>query len=141
MVPCSAACSTSIRNCPRWAAQRSSGSATSHLLTAREWNAVVIRSVAAATRSSAEVVTARSVGALIGPLPALLCPAAGRTAQSAHRARCGSTPPVGALPAPGPRPRRRRSEEHTSELQSRGHLVCRLLLEKKKLREGACAAR
>src|SRR5437870_10727732 len=26
-----------------------------------------------------------------------------------------------------------RSEEHTSELQSRGHLVCRLLLEKKNL--------
>src|SRR5690625_6097007 len=30
--------------------------------------------------------------------------------------------------SPFPRPR---SEEHTSELQSRGHLVCRLLLEKK----------
>src|SRR2546422_8603651 len=29
---------------------------------------------------------------------------------------------------------RRRSEEHTSELQSRLHLVCRLLLEKKKKR-------
>src|SRR5690625_7463081 len=28
---------------------------------------------------------------------------------------------------------RNRSEEHTSELQSRGHLVCRLLLEKKKI--------
>src|SRR5437870_11474151 len=28
--------------------------------------------------------------------------------------------------------RKERSEEHTSELQSRGHLVCRLLLEKKK---------
>src|SRR5437660_8182129 len=28
--------------------------------------------------------------------------------------------------------RLQRSEEHTSELQSRGHLVCRLLLEKKK---------
>src|SRR6266702_7062605 len=28
---------------------------------------------------------------------------------------------------------RARSAEHTSELQSRGHLVCRLLLEKKKL--------
>src|SRR5207253_10140276 len=27
---------------------------------------------------------------------------------------------------------RQRSEEHTSELQSRGHLVCRLLLEKNK---------
>src|SRR5207253_6500646 len=37
---------------------------------------------------------------------------------------------------PAGRPRRNpaedRSEEHTSELQSRGHLVCRLLLEKKK---------
>src|SRR3712207_7217202 len=29
-------------------------------------------------------------------------------------------------------PPRRRSEEHTSELQSRQYLVCRLLLEKKK---------
>src|SRR2546422_6521639 len=40
--------------------------------------------------------------------------------------------------------RRLRSEEHTSELQSRLHLVCRLLLEKKKtLRTGrniACTA-
>src|SRR5207253_9062755 len=31
-----------------------------------------------------------------------------------------------------PAMRKKRSEEHTSELQSRGHLVCRLLLEKKK---------
>src|SRR5439155_27215197 len=30
----------------------------------------------------------------------------------------------------GASPTRARSEEHTSELQSRGHLVCRLLLEK-----------
>src|SRR5437870_10410520 len=30
-----------------------------------------------------------------------------------------------------------RSEEHTSELQSRGHLVCRLLLEKKKIGSSA----
>src|SRR2546422_7585893 len=30
---------------------------------------------------------------------------------------------------------RQRSEEHTSELQSRLHLVCRLLLEKKKKKE------
>src|SRR2546429_5837289 len=29
-----------------------------------------------------------------------------------------------------------RSEEHTSELQSRLHLVCRLLLEKKKIHQG-----
>src|SRR3989449_8630885 len=33
-----------------------------------------------------------------------------------------------------PAPHERRSEEHTSELQSRLHLVCRLLLEKKKNR-------
>src|SRR5207253_9254421 len=32
---------------------------------------------------------------------------------------------------------RGRSEEHTSELQSRGHLVCRLLLEKKKNKTSA----
>src|SRR6266498_6157805 len=39
------------------------------------------------------------------------------------------------IPRPGPlvaRVGRSRSEEHTSELQSRPHLVCRLLLEKKK---------
>src|SRR5438552_12727583 len=35
------------------------------------------------------------------------------------------------LPTGGAAPRRR-SEEHTSELQSPDHLVCRLLLEKKK---------
>src|SRR3712207_8431809 len=33
-------------------------------------------------------------------------------------------------------PRRTRSEEHTSELQSRQYLVCRLLLEKKKTHRG-----
>src|SRR6266496_6328698 len=36
------------------------------------------------------------------------------------------------IPSCWPRPRPRRSEEHTSELQSRRDLVCRLLLEKKK---------
>src|SRR5207253_11121274 len=39
---------------------------------------------------------------------------------------CLDTRPAIARPA-----RDVRSEEHTSELQSRGHLVCRLLLEKK----------
>src|SRR2546429_7133206 len=46
-----------------------------------------------------------------------------------------SAPAPGARPwrpGRGPRTGRRRSEEHTSELQSRLHLVCRLLLEKKK---------
>src|SRR5256885_8890780 len=41
---------------------------------------------------------------------------------------------IAAAPGPGPasRHRGRRSEEHTSELQSPCNLVCRLLLEKKK---------
>src|SRR2546430_13676353 len=37
-----------------------------------------------------------------------------------------------APPKPTPKPQLRRSEEHTSELQSQSNLVCRLLLEKKK---------
>src|SRR2546428_3351172 len=38
-----------------------------------------------------------------------------------------------AIPSPSRIRPRRRSEEHTSELQSRSDLVCRLLLEKKKI--------
>src|SRR5215217_8427158 len=53
------------------------------------------------------------------------CPAA-----APARSRAASTCP----PARRPRPAPRRSEEHTSELQSRQYLVCRLLLEKKKNR-------
>src|SRR2546423_2317640 len=44
--------------------------------------------------------------------------------------------PADAHPPHAPRPRaveRVRSEEHTSELQSLAYLVCRLLLEKKKI--------
>src|SRR2546429_2058230 len=40
--------------------------------------------------------------------------------------------PVPVLRRRKPSPHPNRSEEHTSELQSRLHLVCRLLLEKKK---------
>src|SRR5207253_7394276 len=54
-------------------------------------------------------------------------PPRGRSRPGA-RARCNS-------PAPWSRGPGTRSEEHTSELQSRGHLVCRLLLEKKKLEQ------
>src|SRR5690606_41942265 len=68
-------------------------------------------------------------------------PISGTSSRSRCRAgtRAGepSDPLLGLLL--GSRPRRRRglgllrSEEHTSELQSRENLVCRLLLEKKKL--------
>src|SRR5690606_39422379 len=40
--------------------------------------------------------------------------------------------PTDAKPIPAEKPVVARSEEHTSELQSRENLVCRLLLEKKK---------
>src|SRR2546422_6827368 len=43
--------------------------------------------------------------------------------------------PAGAQIAQAEEQLERRSEEHTSELQSRLHLVCRLLLEKKKKNE------
>src|SRR6266702_8851689 len=52
---------------------------------------------------------------------------------------CAKSPPTTSPPGSSRSPDRparwcwRRSEEHTSELQSRGHLVCRLLLEKKKI--------
>src|SRR5438445_3206521 len=58
-----------------------------------------------------------------------------RRASAARRARCGRIVPTpGRCRGRGPRrrPERTRSEEHTSELQSRQYLVCRLLLEKKK---------
>src|SRR3989441_12950962 len=48
--------------------------------------------------------------------------------RPAPRLAIRSARAAGAFPAPGPR----RSEEHTSELQSLAYLVCRLLLEKKK---------
>src|SRR2546422_8606943 len=42
---------------------------------------------------------------------------------------------ISGSPRARPQKKNRRSEEHTSELQSRLHLVCRLLLEKKKKRQ------
>src|SRR5207249_6000489 len=55
----------------------------------------------------------------------------GRTG-SASRARTGRRRPPNRRAPVLHRERRTRSEEHTSELQSRFDLVCRLLLEKKK---------
>src|SRR5690349_22724744 len=54
---------------------------------------------------------------------------ASATCQGATRTGDGAGPSEGAA---APRAAEDRSEEHTSELQSRRDLVCRLLLEKKK---------
>src|SRR5215208_4606170 len=50
-------------------------------------------------------------------------------------------PPVALTPGVAQCPGGLRSEEHTSELQSRGPLVCRLLLEKNKPRPDGVGAR
>src|SRR5207253_11325719 len=62
----------------------------------------------------------------------------GRSSRTPRASRPSSSPTpcarrIRACRSRSTTPRRSsRSEEHTSELQSRGHLVCRLLLEKKK---------
>src|SRR5258708_30825354 len=47
----------------------------------------------------------------------------------------GNRTPIRAAPSKWRRRHQKRSEEHTSELQSPDHLVCRLLLEKKKKKQ------
>src|SRR5690606_41471876 len=72
------------------------------------------------------------------PRAARRAPSEYRSQTSRHVWKCpaGSSLRTPACPhrttRPSRRPCRRRSEEHTSELQSRENLVCRLLLEKKK---------
>src|SRR6478672_13634284 len=70
--------------------------------------------------ATTEIYTLSLHDALPIPRPA---PVPGRTAAAAVRARASR--------ASRPARATRRSEEHTSELQSRSDLVCRLLLEKK----------
>src|SRR5258708_17188856 len=53
--------------------------------------------------------------------------------------RSRAAPAWPSSPDRSPRSRSRRSEEHTSELQSPDHLVCRLLLEKKKEKGASCS--
>src|SRR5207253_9532540 len=90
------------------------------------------------TRRSSDLVSANRhlPTSLLGslrktPAQVLRAASANRFRVAGRRARWGKntwarkTPHLGRLTP-------ERSEEHTSELQSRGHLVCRLLLEKKK---------
>src|SRR2546429_2068307 len=59
----------------------------------------------------------------------------GRRSPSGRNRRFAGPPPGRFMPVSRfPIPGAFRSEEHTSELQSRLHLVCRLLLEKKKIK-------
>src|SRR2546422_8550794 len=56
----------------------------------------------------------------------------GNPTAAAPLIRCPRPSPIHTLRVVRREPASARSEEHTSELQSRLHLVCRLLLEKKK---------
>src|SRR4051794_41758413 len=58
-------------------------------------------------------------------------------ARASLAARCGLHPMNMNFPHLPRQPPATRSEEHTSELQSPVHLVCRLLLEKKKKKKSA----
>src|SRR2546422_7190698 len=84
-----------------------------HTRCSRDWSSDVCSSDLPAPRSRP------------GPLP----PAPRRNRASSLQKWFGR----GRAPPTAPR-RDGRSEEHTSELQSRLHLVCRLLLEKKKIK-------
>src|SRR3712207_8805659 len=72
----------------------------------------------------------RSGEHLVGQVPVLL--AHRRRVDGVGRRRAGQHREVGVAEDGAVRVAGRRSEEHTSELQSRQYLVCRLLLEKKK---------
>src|SRR5690348_15649879 len=124
------------------------------LVMTGSWSAMIDRLLCAALARGARVVARRMVVGVFGvrgglaagkmPLRALYGGGGGRV----KRARAGSTTAEdteghggrrGEIePRRTPRTRREeerdenRSEEHTSELQSPVHLVCRLLLEKKK---------
>src|SRR5947208_10700050 len=58
------------------------------------------------------------------------CASTSPRARRSRRRSCGASPSASATTSTTASDRR--SEEHTSELQSPDHLVCRLLLEKKK---------
>src|SRR5947208_9624239 len=60
------------------------------------------------------------------------CPCSCRSRSTRCSPPCGTTRRRRVTPSAGRSGGRWRSEEHTSELQSPDHLVCRLLLEKKK---------
>src|SRR3712207_8755758 len=71
----------------------------------------------------------RSAQSVMGILPKVGAVTGGRI-LFADPQQPGTVVDIAGLPSDGPA-MRRRSEEHTSELQSRQYLVCRLLLEKK----------
>src|SRR3989449_4231342 len=71
----------------------------------------------------------RAANSALKTMPRIVESAPNRIVISNMITTYGGTDPIGLPPSTSGQSR---SEEHTSELQSRLHLVCRLLLEKKK---------
>src|SRR5690625_6733325 len=87
-------------------------------------------------RMVAAVALIRTLESIIAPprkpLPSLKRPSTGRVFCGNLESKKPLWKCVLSAPTWAPPSCTMRSEEHTSELQSRGHLVCRLLLETKK---------
>src|SRR5690625_2295675 len=135
------------RRCPvSETSLRCSGSpaAPSPASTPRSRTAVSCGPCGAPGRSSAILVSLQNPGragsppsTTCPPEPCWICPqehSRARKPSPAYCPRSGGCCTSTISPTPATIPQR--SEEHTSELQSRGHLVCRLLLEKKKATDG-----
>src|SRR2546429_5222468 len=85
---------------------------------------------APALRTAFDQLAAQGAAQIIVDMAGLdFCDSIGLSAFVVAHARCAAQGGWLRMAAPTPKAR---SEEHTSELQSRLHLVCRLLLEKKK---------
>src|SRR2546429_5761081 len=82
----------------------------------RTWNPARATSLTGGVNSFSIVRSDRQSKCFSKPPSAILLRSDSRSVLASHSTRVATT----------------RSEEHTSELQSRLHLVCRLLLEKKK---------
>src|SRR5437870_8184266 len=105
-------------------------------ILASNTSSISITALAAATERPAQVIGMH----FMNPVPVMqlvevirgLETAEATTRRTLEIAQALGKTPVEVSDSPGFVSNRVRSEEHTSELQSRGHLVCRLLLEKKK---------
>src|SRR5574344_2579920 len=103
--------------CPRW-------------ISAVSAEKSVLRTALDAACPLSAALASRSMAARLMPLTAPSWITRLRSPATLERIFCGNNPAIVSLPWSEAEPER--SEEHTSELQSPDHLVCRLLLEKKK---------
>src|SRR3712207_3571357 len=101
------------------------GKARASSAAAGAWYEPAISPITTSSTSRCQYSVAKATAALMRPVRISPQMITGRDPTLSART------PIGALESPRLRLKAERSEEHTSELQSRQYLVCRLLLEKK----------